>query len=356
MCGSGDANAARRASTLPTTHDSPPIIFRIARPTSRPSFVHPEGDPDVDHDPPPHRRPSRARRARARLHRPARGRAAAARAAGARGRREPGAPAAHVHARRRPVAEAVSGAAPRRRAQVGAARGTHREQRDVRGRLRDRPPRLRDGRRRARHDARRVPPARRRRDDPLRGRAGVARTAARRRHRARHLQRVARRRRAVARRRAAGGVPGGGARAHDATRATGSWTAVVAHVEGTGERERPAARRARHRVPVAGVARAAAHPGGRDAHAIRRSRASSASRPRRARWRVPARAIASPCSSPAIASCAATEGSAAIAGESRARRRCSRARDRSACNFSPRRVVRAYIRTVAGPGRPRSGR
>ena len=107
---------------------------------------------------------------------------------------------------------------------IGAARWTHREQRDVRGRLCLGPPRVRDGRRRTRHDAGCISPARRRRDDPLHGRADVARAVARRRYRARHLQRVARRRRGVARRRIARGASRARSSCARPTRATGSWT------------------------------------------------------------------------------------------------------------------------------------
>ena len=73
---------------------------------------------------------------------------------------------------------------------------------------------------------------------------------------------------------------------------------VVGFVEAPAHRPRPAARRARHRVPAAGLAGAARDPGRRDRELRARSPGASASRRRCAPWRACAAntlAVAIPC-------------------------------------------------------------
>ena len=92
---------------------------------------------------------------------------------------------------------------------------------------------------------------------------------------------------------------------------------------GAAPRPRPAARRARHRVPAARLAGAARDPGRARPRATPRSPSASARRTRCAPWRRPAPRTRWRSRSRAIASCAATARCRAIAGASSASARCS---------------------------------
>ena len=102
---------------------------------------------------------------------------------------------------------------------------------------------------------------------------------------------------------------------------------------GARARPRPAARRARHGLPAAGLAGAARDPGGQDRELRRDRRDGSARRKRCARWRRPAPPTRSRWRSPATASCARTARSPAIAGASSASGRCSQ-REKAGVNVA----------------------
>ena len=101
---------------------------------------------------------------------------------------------------------------------------------------------------------------------------------------------------------------------------------VVGFVEAPAHRPRPAARRARHRVPAARLAGAARDSTGRDRELFRDRNRASARPNRYARWPGPAPRTRWRWRSPATASCAATARSPAIAGVSSASARCSTAK------------------------------
>ena len=114
---------------------------------------------------------------------------------------------------------------------------------------------------------------------------------------------------------------------------------------GAGAGPRPAARRARHRVPAARLAGAARDPGRARPRATPRSPRASARRRRCARWRRPARANALAVAIPCHRVVRHDGGCPAIAGASSASARCSSARARHDAATAP-------ARRCAGRQRP----
>ncbi len=196
-------------------------------------------------------------------------------------------PASRLQGRDRPDAESLRGGASRQAGARGARGRRHGDRGALRRRLRLERPLLRRGRQGARHDADALPGRRRRRRDPLRDRAVLARRDPRRLQRARRLRDRAGRRSGRSRAPAPGPLPACDlGRRRCRVRAPGRGGRRLRR--GAADRARAAARRARHGVPAARLAGPAGDPARGRPRATPRSPRASVRRPHRARWRRPA--------------------------------------------------------------------